>query len=190
MTETNQDPLKGRRRRGVRLTLRTLLLITLAVAVWLGMITHAAHRQRMASTALRELGLAVHYDYQAAVLSQSELTFPADHRVRRFYPGFSTMMPQPPAPVWLRSLTGDEYFQTVTAVSIYDHFPTQQWEAGYRPMIDEALPHLRRLPALKKVFLHQPRDHVNSPIYKEVVNLLGSELPDAEVVEFGFVTIR
>ena len=110
MTETNQDPPTRRRRTGFRLTLRTLLFITLAVAVWLGMITHAAHRQRMASDALRELGLAVHYDYQAAVLSQSDLTFPADHRVRKFYPGFSAMMPQPPAPDWLRRLTGDDYF--------------------------------------------------------------------------------
>ena len=57
-------------------------------------------------------------------------------------------------------------------------------------MIDETLPHLRRLPALKKIFLHQPRDHADSLLYKEVVKLLGREFPEAEVVEFSFVTIR
>ncbi len=175
----------------MKFTLRSLLILILGISIWLGGLANAVHRQRTAVTALLSLDIAVHYDYEREVLTRNDLTFPKSHNARRYHPlGFTDRIAVPSAPHWLRRLTGDDYFQTVTAVSIYDNFPTDLWADGYPTFIDSALPHLRRLPHLSEIYLHQPRDHAESQIFAEVKELLSRELPRAKVTEIAFVTIR
>ncbi len=191
MNDSTLKPQKHSRRWVFKFTLRTLLILTSGVAIWLGFIANAALQQKSAVAALIKAGIAVHYDYQYEVLTQSDLTFPEGHRARRFYRNnFTNHLPVPSAPHWLRRMTGDEYFQTITAVSIYDNFRTDLWASGYRSYIDASFPHLRRLPHLKDIYLHQPRDHADSPIFTEVKELLEREFPQAKVTEIGFVSIR
>src|SRR5262245_17156491 len=81
------------RRRFLTFSVRTLVLVTAAIAVWLGMLVRNAEKQRRAVARLQELGASVRYDYQDANIKAS-----------------------PPGPNWLRNLIGDDYFCTVTFV--------------------------------------------------------------------------
>jgi hypothetical protein len=161
------------------------------LAIWLGNLASGARQQRRAVAALAEAGMRVHYDYQYENLGTSDLAFSETSHVRRFYPGgFSRQQPEHPAPAWARQMLGDEYFQSVMAVTIEDHFRTDLWAAGFRPSIEAALPTLQKLPELRAIFVHQPRDHADTALWKETVELLKRELPGVEVTEIPFVTIR
>ncbi len=192
MTNSSFFFRKRARTRAFRFSVRTLLVLMLGVAIWLGFIANAANRQKSAVAGLRQAGIAVHYDYQVEALTRSELTFSEGHKARWLYPSnFTNQVPtHPNAPSWLRRMTGDEYFQVVSTVSIYDNFRTDLWTVEYRSYIDASLPHLKRLPHVKQVFLHQPRDHADSPIFTGAKELLKRELPQAEITVMGFVSVR
>lgn len=182
---------RHRRRNVFRFGLRTALILISLVAIWLSVIANAAKQQKSAVAKLRKANIAVHYDYQVEVLTASELTYPDEHPARRFYPqSFTNQILVPPGPQWLRQLIGGDYFQTVTAVSIYDHFPTDQWASQYRAYVEASLPDLRQLSDLKEIFLHQPRDHADSKTFADVKALLEQECPNAKVTEIAFLTVR
>ena len=85
-----------RLRRLLQFRLRTLLLFTTAVAVWLGLWSNAARRQRDSVIALRKSGAIVRYDFE---LNQNE---------------------KPPQwPAWFVDRAGVDYFANVVSVGSY-----------------------------------------------------------------------
>ncbi len=86
MADDTPQPEPKRRLRWYQYSLRSLFLVTMAFAVWLGWICHKANRQRKAVEAIEELDGLVMYDYE----------FDAD--------GIPIRNPQPPGPAWFRNL--------------------------------------------------------------------------------------
>jgi hypothetical protein len=85
----------------LQFSLRTALLLTTVIAVFLGFWTSSARRQRAATDAILALGGSVTYDFQAATG-----TFVADATPR--------------GPIWLRFMVGRDWFDSVYGVGLYD----------------------------------------------------------------------
>ena len=85
-------------RRWPQYSLRSFLVVVTALAVWLGVVANRAREQREAVKAIEALGGSVCYDWQNK--------FPPNE--------------EPGGPVWLRRLTGDDFFQQAHAVSLSD----------------------------------------------------------------------
>ena len=68
MLSDTKDLRSGNRnwklRRFLRLSLRSLLLLTLIFSVWLAWLVSRAHRQRQAVAAIREAGGWVYYEFE------------------------------------------------------------------------------------------------------------------------------
>ncbi len=91
------------RRRGLRFSLRALMLLVLVVGAVLGWRANRAHHQKRAVEAIKALNGTVQYDFEYAF-------------DRPINPG-SPRPTAPDGPAWLRKLIGDEYFQEVTLVN-------------------------------------------------------------------------
>lgn len=143
-------------RRFLRIGLRTLFLITTAVAVWIGMLAKHARDQRDAIRRIAQLGGTVVYDHE----SSRALALSAKPIPQR----------EPPGWPWLRTLLGGEYFETVVGVRIIDPFVddhdlellsklrglTSLTLASDR-ITDAGLQHLRRLHPLREFTLTHSR---------------------------------
>ena len=114
------------RRRHLTISVRSLMLLVLSVAAWLGWITHRARQQRVAVAAITQSHGSVRYDWE-------------------FANGTLTPGRGPAAPKWLRRALGDEYFQEVVYVDLLR-------EA--RPVTWEVLGLLRELPHLRLLVFH------------------------------------
>jgi len=97
-------PQPGRWRRFFRLSLRTLLLLVVLLAVWLGITFNRVRQQRAAVARIEQLGGSVQYLHE---LDPDDLTFP-----------WRIDEPVSPGPPWLRRLLGPEFFETVVAVEL------------------------------------------------------------------------
>lgn len=114
--ETTSAQTNGQpKRRRFQLGLRTLLGLVALTAIWLGFVVNRAERQRRAVAAVRHLGGEVAYSDGASW-----------------------------SPEWLRAWAHEDYFQSVTAVSLMD--VTQ--------VTDADLTHLEGLIALQLLWLH------------------------------------
>ncbi len=111
------------RRRWLRFSLRTMLLLVTALSVWLGVKVNQARRQKEAVTALRELGATIYYAHQRS-----------DANPREFLAGKEVQLPR-----WLRDLAGDDFFQEVAAVQFS------------RPVSNDDLVHLEALPDIESL---------------------------------------
>ncbi len=132
MSEAPQDPKpRESKRRFFRFGLKALLLFTALVAVWLGIVTNRASRQRRAVEALASLGADFSYDYQRV---RSERTFLGDR--------FDSKATAPGHPL-LRTLLGDHYFITPIKLVI----------EGQRMVDQDALAYLKDLPDLEAVMI-------------------------------------
>ena len=86
-------------------SIRSLLVLTVAVAIpcsWLAVEMKAAREQREAVEAIQEVNGYVAYDWQ----------FVSDEILRTS----NCRIAQPPGPVWLRNLLGDDFFGSVSDV--------------------------------------------------------------------------
>jgi hypothetical protein len=110
----------ARRRFGFRL--RTLMVLILVVALFVGWRANRAYVQRQAVARIIAANGSITYDFQFGVPSSSRGT------------------KQPPAPGWLRRWIGDEYFQEVSGVTI---------RAYTSPEPVEAISHLDSLESLE-----------------------------------------
>ena len=111
------------RRRWLRFSLRTFLLIVTVFCVWLGMLVNQARRQREAVEALRMSGFYVNYEHWRT--DGDPETFNSSKELA--------------APTWLRNLTGDDFFPKVVAIRV---LPTSSDE-DYVQLA--ALPHIESL---------------------------------------------
>lgn len=130
-------------RRWLRFNLRTLFILLTLACVWLGWQAKRARDQKVAVAAIRGVGGTFEYTYQFA----DDGTF----QVNR----------EPAAPQWLRDLVGEDFFITVCDVGLYDDWEskTSAWDSFSRKgtaveVTDEMLEHLKRLPRLKRLFIH------------------------------------
>src|SRR5687768_798002 len=85
------------RRRWLRFSLRTFLLVLTALCIWLGVNVNQARRQKEAVAALKALGATVLYAHQRGEGN----------------PIFFDPRKELDLPRWLRDLTGDDFFQRV-----------------------------------------------------------------------------
>ena len=98
------------------ISLRGLLLLILAIALWLGWIVNQARQQRQAVASLQEFGGFVHYDWEFV---DGPVNVPRGNRIWK--PSWGTLTPgrKPWAADWMRRGLGDEYFQSIVHVSLY-----------------------------------------------------------------------
>jgi hypothetical protein len=109
------DPLMFNRHR-LRISLRVLMLLILLLGIWLGWRVNKARAQREAVVAVRKFGGWVHFDYE---FKNGPVSVPRGHAIWK--PSWGTLSPgkSPSAPVWLRRMLGDEYFQEIAHVSLF-----------------------------------------------------------------------
>ena len=107
-----------------RVSVRTMMILVLALGAGLGWIVHRAREQRLAVRAILARGGMVEYDYQYDAV-----------RDRRLPTG------RPWEPAWLQQLLGDDYFHTVVCVGLD------------RVAEDADLAHVARLRHVKLLYL-------------------------------------
>lgn len=103
-------------RRWKTISLRGLLLLVVAIAVWLGWIVHKARQQRETVAALQKFGGFVHYDWEFV---NGPVKVPQGNLLWKPTWGKFTPDKKPWASIWLRRTLGDEYFQSIAHVSLY-----------------------------------------------------------------------
>jgi hypothetical protein len=152
-------------RRWLSFSLRTLLLVTAAVALWLGVQVNRATNQRRAVSMVKERGGTVRYAHQSR-MHPIPLT--------DFYSS-STFDPDapPPGPDWLRQGLGEEYFQDVIYVSLADRVASEgdadanliaalpkleYLDMGFCDLTDEALRELGRIRTLRMLKVDRNND--------------------------------
>jgi Leucine Rich repeat len=103
-------------RHRLRISLRVLMLLILLLGIWLGWRVNKARAQREAVAAVRKFGGWVHFDYE---FKNGPVSVPRGHAIWK--PSWGTLSPgkSPSAPVWLRRMLGDEYFQDIAHVSLF-----------------------------------------------------------------------
>jgi hypothetical protein len=118
---------KSRPRRWLRFGLRTLLLVLTALSIWLGLKVDEARRQKEAVEALQELGATVRFAHQRDNTNHTEFDANKDLKI----------------PDWLRTLPGDDFFQTVALIQLPE------------TVTDKDLGHLAALPHVECLIFSQ-----------------------------------
>lgn len=113
------------RRRWMRFSLRTFLLVLTALSIWLGVKVNQARRQKEAVAALKALGTRFYYAHQ------KDEAYP--HGIN---PGHELVVPG-----WLDELAGYDFFRTVISVQVSS------------PVSDEDLSHLAGLPHIERLYV-------------------------------------
>ncbi len=98
------------------ISVRGLLLLVLLIALWLGWMANKAREQREAVAALQQFGGFVHYDWE---FTGGPVKVPRGNSLWMPSWGKFTRGRKPWAPDWLRRSVGDEYFQSISHVSLY-----------------------------------------------------------------------
>jgi hypothetical protein len=149
------------RRRYLTFSLRSLFILTTALAVWLGVVVNRASEQREAVKAIEALGGVVLYDWHLSHFGNSP-----------------TWKPQGPGR--LRQFVGDDFFQTVEEVYLmHPSFPLEH-------AISELILHCRRLRSLKTVIIfntvsEETASELNARLRGCEIRLLGNRyLPQTE----------
>jgi hypothetical protein len=128
----------GRLRKGLRISLRTLIIAILLLAVWLGYQVHRARDQLRAIEAIRAAGGWVRY---ADEFAMGPVNVPRGNRI--WEPSWGTLTPGsgPRAPAWLRRAIGDEYFREIAHVSTFVDLEEGSAAEPYpgKPPVDDTL---------------------------------------------------
>lgn len=165
-------------RRRFQFSLRTLLVLLTALAIWLGFTVNRAQVQKKAVRAIEAAGGVVQYDWQPKLKPQSGGTVSVAYQASHWTNVLTPESGQPGGPAWLRRLIGDDYFQEVESVAfvIRSTVVSHYTEEGLRKVI----PNLRQLHALKAVT-------IEGFVSEEMMGELKAALPDCDVcqVEYG-----
>ncbi len=105
------------KRRWLRLSLRSLFVLTAVFALWLGDRVHRARQQQQAAAMVQRHGGEVSYDYLDEARRQPGVQQRMMAAMTRNGP---PVVFEPPGPRWLRELIGDEYFITLNRVDLVD----------------------------------------------------------------------
>jgi hypothetical protein len=151
MGEDTQRNLRPKRR-WYQFSLRALLLLMAAFALWLGITVHRVRQQEEAIHTVLHLGGTVYYDYQSEQDSSGRT--------------FIDPQAPPSGPAWLRAVVGEEYFREVTDVSLRDtkvsdaeleflaKLPRlETLDLSNTPVNSDGLVHLRKLRQLRGLSL-------------------------------------
>jgi hypothetical protein len=114
----------------MRFRLRTLLIVISVLGIWLGLQANRVNRQRRAVAALNAARAKFGYDYER-------------DNALNFIPNAT-----PPAPKWLRSVVGDDYFRRVTLVDFCFGYRDRQRRV-FPPIADADLQCLLLLPDIR-----------------------------------------
>jgi Leucine Rich repeat len=128
MTSMDQPP--ANRRRWLRFSLRTLLVVMTVLCVWLGFKVNAARRQKEAVEAIIKAGGTVTFGYQCVPVRGNPDALALDPNAL------------PNAPAWLRTCLGDDFFRTADEVIL-----------NGRAISDEDLAQTMNLPGIWYLFL-------------------------------------
>jgi Leucine-rich repeat (LRR) protein len=162
------EPRKPRLR-WFQYSLRTLLLAVLLASIgmsWVAVRMQRARREREAVAAIVKLGGRVWYDYQ---LQQQD-----------WDPSPGT---DPPGPVWLRNLLGENVFASVVGVDLYGS-----------PIRDADLGHLKGLTQLKFLGLNRTNvsdagiERLRGLTQLKALSLWGTQVTDAGLVHLKGLT--
>jgi hypothetical protein len=110
------------------ISLRGLLLLILAIALWLGWIVNKARQQREAVAGLQKFGGFVHYDWE---FINGPVKVPQGNNLWMPSWGKLNKTAKPWAPDWMRRALGDEYFQSIAHVSLYVDIKKGQADATW-----------------------------------------------------------
>lgn len=135
-------------RRPFRFSLRALLVFVLVCAIsfnWLSITMHEARKQREAVVAIEKLGGHVGYDYEY------------DHwKAHEGEIGFQEQ-PEPPGPLWLRELAGDDFVDSVVSAWLGRYAMPSSEGLIDRPITDSDVEILSEFSNLREVsFEFQP----------------------------------
>ncbi|MCH8047645.1 MAG: hypothetical protein IID44_28460 [Planctomycetes bacterium] len=145
------------KRRWYQFSLRTLLVVSVAIAAALGYFSDRVRTQRAAVAAIREAGGDVIYDWEYCDPQSAEAYLESIDR-------------QPRIPKWITDYLGDDVFYSVAEVS----FPGA-WKYTAHECTDDTLTHLHGLPRLKRVTLKMTR------VTDEGVEKLQQALPNCRI---------
>lgn len=153
-------------RRYLSFSLRTLFVLTAALAVWFGIVVHRARKQREGVAAIEAAGGQVAYSYYSL-------------------PGGYYSTPQPAGADWLRSALGDEYFPSVTFVDL------REAKIG-----DNLFERMGGLTTIDSLLLANPNvgDHELAYLAGlprlEFLSLLGRRDPEPQISQVGLEHLR
>ena len=119
-------------RRFFRFSLRTMLLLTTILCLWLGRLMYQARLQARAVEAIVQHEGSYYYDYQYDILDRSY-----DHRAK------------PRGPEWMRQLLGRDAFDTVISLRL----PIGHCNDA---IFADLFPHVKNLPKLKQLAIAYP----------------------------------
>lgn len=155
-------------RRWLQYSLRSFLILLTAIAVWLGVVVQRANEQREAVEAIQTLGGRVIYDWQS--------------RLEEWPSGGQVLVntgQQPNGPTWLGQLFGNELFQKVHSVVFLPSIESpNRYHVPTNSEIRSAIPHLKRLRQLKKVWYWEPE---SDELHREMI----TALPNTKVLKIG-----
>lgn len=157
--QSRQNTLRKRPRARLRFSLRTVLLLTVVLSVWLAHQTNRVRRQVAAVKAIHDLRGEIRYDYEPS--QEERQAQVANARIRGLPPPNFTN--EADGPKWLRQLVGDDYFRSVVEVRL-------EVRQKVRYVDEPMLEHLSSLPDL------------------EVVDLGTSEILDSDLRRIGDIT--
>ena len=130
-------------RRFLRFSVRTLILLVLAIGAWLGFTVHNARVQRNTVAAISN-----HYDSWVEYDYDPQRPFERDPLIRYMARGKATS----PVPKWLIDRVGLDYFHHVTSVRFFD------WRtSSKRPVSDATLEDVAKLSQLERLEVLQSR---------------------------------
>ncbi|MEX2142884.1 MAG: hypothetical protein WD894_26745 [Pirellulales bacterium] len=153
------------RRRWLRFSLRTMLIVITVLSVWLGVKVDQARKQKRAVDTLRAFGADIRYEHHRG---KNGLLHNADNELN--------------VPAWARQLCGDDFFQTVRGI----YFLQLQRPKQTRPhrITDEELKCLADLPHLERLYIDNAPitdaglAHLRHPEYLREVNLRQTKVGD------------
>ncbi len=105
------------KRRWLRFSLKSFLLINCIFGVWLGMCVRDALQQRRAVAMVQRLNGKYEYDYEFNAMPQPNVRQAA---MRARLAGNAPVVIEAPGPRWLRRLIGDDYFVDLHRVDLID----------------------------------------------------------------------